>query len=278
MNLLPLKQRDDTDFSRVRDWYLNGWGSCYRQTICVSAFETPHLNLVLKRHTHNQQGLYRARPVYPGLLQRVVPEIRQIFQRLASPSLAEEADLRFAFFCERLFPKIAAAREGHVLLVVPSYFDYVRVRNFCKQKKLSMTLACEYTRQAELSRGRSAFYHGEKKVLIVTERFHFFRRYRLRGVHQLIFYSLPTHPYVYEELINCVPQASARSCVVLWSRYGPARLCMPSPACVRALFEFPCSCVAMYVDSYEQLALERIVGSTRAQSMLQATEQVTMFA
>ncbi len=51
--------------------------------------------------------------------------------------------------------------QGHILLFIPSYFDYVRVRNYCKTRHLSVVHACEYTKNAELSRGRSAFYHGE---------------------------------------------------------------------------------------------------------------------
>jgi U3 small nucleolar RNA-associated protein 25 len=39
----------------------------------------------------------------------------------------------------------------------------------------------------------------------VTERFHFFHRYKLRGARQIIFYAPPYHPDYYLEFVNEFP-------------------------------------------------------------------------
>jgi U3 small nucleolar RNA-associated protein 25 len=49
LNLLP-KESHNTDFSRVRDYFLNGWGKNYRQSIFVSEFLFPELNFLWKHH------------------------------------------------------------------------------------------------------------------------------------------------------------------------------------------------------------------------------------
>lgn len=62
--------------------------------------------------------------------------LAQAFTRIDVPSLAGADDARFAFFRDRLLPPLAAGvAEGsgspaaHTLIFVPSYFDYVRLRN-----------------------------------------------------------------------------------------------------------------------------------------------------
>jgi U3 small nucleolar RNA-associated protein 25 len=42
-----------------------------------------------------------------------------------------------------------------------------------------------------VTRARSAFFHGEKTYLLMTERFQFFRRVVVRGIRHVVFYGLP---------------------------------------------------------------------------------------
>lgn len=46
------------------------------------------------------------------------------------------------------------------------------------------------------------FYHNEAKILLYSERFHFFRRINLKGIRHLIFYQPPTIPHFYAEMCN----------------------------------------------------------------------------
>jgi hypothetical protein len=63
-------------------------------------------------------------------------------------SLAAVAANRFKYFTEQLFPSLVEEMERGVLVYIPSYFDFVRIRNFLRQKKkagvLSFAQCCEY--------------------------------------------------------------------------------------------------------------------------------------
>ena len=41
--------------------------------------------------------------------------------------------------------------------------------------QLDVAYICEYSRESETSRGRSRFFHGQKKILLYSGRAHFFR-------------------------------------------------------------------------------------------------------
>jgi U3 small nucleolar RNA-associated protein 25 len=56
-------------------------------------------------------------------------QVRQLFERFSCTSAAAAPDARFEFFKTQLWPRLAeGAAGGGLLLVVPSYFDFVRIR------------------------------------------------------------------------------------------------------------------------------------------------------
>lgn len=59
-----------------------------------------------------------------------------------------------------------------------------------------------YSSNQEISRARTSFFKGSKSLLLITERFHFYRRYRLRGAKTIVFYQLPDHSVFYPELVS----------------------------------------------------------------------------
>lgn len=54
--------------------------------------------------------------------------------------------------------------------------------------------------------------------MLYTERFHFYRRYRVRGIRHILFYAPPATAEFYAEMLNLLQEASdqseAVSCVV----------------------------------------------------------------
>jgi Utp25, C-terminal domain len=121
-----------------------------------------------------------------------------------------------------------------VVVFIPSYFDFVRVRNWFRREKLSYTGLSEYTPSSAVSRARTRFFHGERQFLLVSERFHFYHRYRLRGATHAIFYSPPLYGSAYPEIVSVlgdVPgkdaDSSVPSAVVLFHQRTD-RLLMPA--------------------------------------------------
>lgn len=83
---------------------------------------------------------------------------------------------RFQHFAKHIWPRIADSRSPGVLLFVSSYYDYVRVRNFLKAQGASFSVNCEYTPGSDVLRARTRFAKQERKVLLYTERAHFYFR------------------------------------------------------------------------------------------------------
>ena len=94
----------------------------------------------------------------------------------------------------------------HTLVFVPSYFDFVKVRNWFKFSDLDYSEVSEYTKDKKIAQARDMFYHNEKHFLLYTERSHFYRRFRLKGIRHLIFYQPPTFGWMYSELCNLLQE------------------------------------------------------------------------
>ncbi|GAP83128.1 putative U3 small nucleolar RNA-associated protein 25 [Rosellinia necatrix] len=257
------------DFSRVREWYLEGHAAHFRQTVVFSAFNTPEL-AELHRRGANWAGRARVQPEYAGAIQDLGAAVRvkQTFSRFeAPPSVADEPDARFAYFTSAVVPSLLklagggvggsrrgksgdAANAGGTLIFIPSYLDFVRVRNYFSTapavEGLSFGAVSEYAGVREASRARSHFLSGRHRVLLYTERAHHFRRYLLAGVRRVVMYAPPDNPVFYREVAGGFLARAERDALL-----------DPGRGAVRVLF-----------SRYDVLRLERIVGSARVAKMI----------
>ncbi|PNH39761.1 hypothetical protein VD0004_g7171 [Verticillium dahliae] len=252
LNLQP-KDAHGCDFSRVRSWYLEDWARHFRQTVVLAPFLTPELTELQRTQCHNWAGKVRFQPACAGLLQQLPVRARQTFSRFESASAERDPDARFAYFTSAIVP--ALLRRGKdvagTLIFVPSYLDFVRVRNYFATAdalaSLSFGNISEYADATDAARARSHFLSGRHKVLLYTERAHHFRRYRLRGVRRVVMYGLPENPLFYREIAG---DYLAKSEEEMRLETGQGT--------VRVLF-----------SRYDVMKLERIVGSQRVGKMIQ---------
>ncbi|KAJ2898925.1 rRNA-binding ribosome biosynthesis protein utp25 [Coemansia aciculifera] len=255
LNLTPKKDHG-CDFSRIRNWYLEGTAQHRRQTILISEYMTPEIQAAFNNNCRSIEGKVRIKPVYPGAVTDVVAQVPQVFKRLSVKRLQSAADDRFAHFTDIVLPELekAAAKDKHTMIFASSYFDYVRIRNYCRDKNCSFAAISEYSTTSEAMSARRSFYAGELQFFLYSERAHFYHRYPIKGIHRLVFYSLPEHPLYYSELLN----------LMLTSNDETA-----SPELL--------SCTALYTK-YDQLKVERIVGSALASQLLTAERSQFTFA
>ena len=59
-----------------------------------------------------------------------------------------------------MLDQILKIKQKHTLIVAPSYLSYVRLRNELLRRNVDAAFVCEYSRDSEISRGRSRFFHG----------------------------------------------------------------------------------------------------------------------
>jgi U3 small nucleolar RNA-associated protein 25 len=170
----------------------------------------------------------------------------------------------------QMFPSIlkSAVQSTNTIIFVPSSFDFIRVQNHLrKMSDVSLAILSEcvipyekndlhricsprYSSNQDISRARQSFFSGKRRFLLMSERFHFFRRqvhssrsrclsggilvlirfrYRIRGVRNIVFYGLPEHPQFYTELLSYPflddgVDASDITCCALYCKYDYMRL------------------------------------------------------
>lgn len=107
-------------------------------------------------------------------------QAKQLFRRVCAPSYADSHEARFHAFVTHLWPRLKEADPSGLLIFASSYFEFVRLRGFLKQQGASLAVNCEYTDSSNVMRARARFRAGDRKVLLYTERAHFYFRPSLR--------------------------------------------------------------------------------------------------
>lgn len=249
LNCQPKQQRD-TDFNRVRSYHLDGIARSVRQTVLLASQPAPELKALFERQCANAFGRVESLPTYEGAIATVPAGGRQLLVRFDVADPLGAADARMAAFRERLLPSItrslSAGTEGQTILFVPSYLDYVRVRNLLRQEDVPFGELCEYTPPKQASRNRTMLHQGRLGLLLLTERAHFFHRHRLSGARHLAFFAPPLHTHFYVELMQMMHAPASVTCVCLFSRL-------------------------------DILPLSRLVGSARAGTMVTGSETSYLF-
>jgi len=239
-NLLLLLNRQPksdhgVDFSRVRSWCLDGHSRLYRQSVLLSNVPFPELSSLWNSSCTNYAGRRRSCNPVPGsgALSTVLSEVPLVWHRVDVSSLKESVEGRMKYFTEKVMPRFKGDGMDHTLVFVPSYFDFVKIRNWFKSSDLDFSEISEYSKDARIAKARDEFYHNEKHFLLYTERAHFYRRFRLKGVRHLIIYQPPSFPGVFTDLANMLrttfqnPRGGSdanMSITILHTRYDVARL------------------------------------------------------
>ncbi|XP_008549358.1 U3 small nucleolar RNA-associated protein 25 homolog [Microplitis demolitor] len=209
LHLQPKELDHGTDFSRVRSWAVNGWAKYYRQTLIFSGVHLPEVHSVFNKFCHNYAGKIKVmNPVSDGSICRVIVQLQQVFYKVDAANYQQAIDARFNFFVNKILPQYKDSIMNHTLIFVPSYFDYVKLRNYFKKEDLNFVQICEYSKDAKIARARDMFFHSDAHYLIYSERFHFFRRVTVKGIRHLIFYAPPTFSNFYSEMCNFMQEAN----------------------------------------------------------------------
>jgi len=254
MNALPQEMRD-CDIQRVHESHLNGHARHLRQTVLLSSFQTPEINALFNRRCVNYEGKVRLRTSQKGVLGQLTLKTRQQFERvnMKSSDVVNADDIRFKYFVKHVLPRIRENPEPGVVIFVSSYFDFVRIRNLLTKEEVSFAVNSEYTEPREAARARTLFADRRKRVLLLSERAHFYFRRRIKGAREICFYSLPEHAHYYPELVSYLAGSAATA-----SGSAPV---VGHVAGVVALF-----------SKLDALKLERIVGSARCAKMTAKNE------
>ena len=248
INNIPAATRD-TDFSRVREWALDGLMRRFRQTIVFTAYQSPQLMAMMREECSNHAGrltIAESTDVVTAQ-EQVVTSVQQTFLRV--PGVVTPADVpekRIEYFKKDSLPAIRGT-EASVLIFVPDYFDFVRVRNHLvslqkEEPGFDFVSICEYSRAKDVARARARFANGQVKLMVCSERLHFYWRHWYKGVEGVLWYGLPANSHFYAEILNMLREKEEKG--------------------GRAV-----SSVALF-DRFDAFKIERVVGPKRCRRML----------
>ncbi|RCK59270.1 U3 small nucleolar RNA-associated protein 25 [Candida viswanathii] len=259
INKVP-KEFHDADFSRIRMWSINDQAKLLRQTLVFCEYLTPSINNLVSSKSFNLSGKVKFKPIVTSdksMMNSIRLKIKQIFQRFDSASPMQDPDARFKFFINTILPSLlkTSSYEDGIMIFIPSYFDYLRVKNYLKTStKFDFASIDEYTSQSKLTRARQGFASGKIKVMLYTERLHYFRRYEISGVKTLIMYALPSNPLFYKELIRFIGKSVFKE------------ECELDLALIKILF-----------SKWDAVNLEKIVGNERAPILCNSMNELYEF-
>lgn len=175
-NKLLKESREGTDYSRVRPYFLDEKSHLHRQLIVNTAFMEPILQTFFRSHATSCHGSVRIKKDWgEGSIVQVIPDIPQVFHRIQCDAPDEQDDRKFQYFSENTLTSLLRQDQGATLILTPSYFDYIRVRNELMRQEADAVFVCEYSQDSDITRGRSKFFHGQVKIMLYSGRSHFFR-------------------------------------------------------------------------------------------------------
>lgn len=247
VNKMPIDTRD-TDFSRVREWCLDGEMKKYRQTLMIGHYRKAEM-CALVRGFENHSGRVDIMDNGKefGWMGEINVKVRHTFVQVdKTGTIGEARDLRFEYFMDKVIKMVRQVTNSACLVVVPNYFDYVRVRNGLLdlgEDDATITIAsmCEYSKGADISRARGKLYDGSTTFVLMTERFHFFWRHWLRGIKMVVWYQLPENGRMYSEIGSMMKGMN---------KDGQKM-----------------ECVSVY-DEFDEIRLQQVVGRRRGRKML----------
>jgi U3 small nucleolar RNA-associated protein 25 len=254
------KHVSDIDFSRVRNYFLEGQGRYWRQMILVSAFTDAYVLSTFRRHAKNVEGQMRIRKKVPtenASICDVMVRVKQVFLRMSCPTVSEAGSARLRFFADHVLPKLQRLKQKHTLIYIPSYFDFVAVRNLLLKREAKFVSVTEYARISEVSRGRARFLQGLKPIMLYTGRAHFFLRHKIKGARHLIFFGLPEYDKFYPAVVNMLNEGLTDD-----EEDDVSRL--------------PMSALSLFTK-FDAHQLERIVGTSHAERMINGDKSSYVF-
>lgn len=226
LNNLPQDQTNDMDFGRIKYYFLDNFQYLFRQTLIFTKNLTVNSNLVFNNYCFNRNGRFKNLLRVNNLKYSVLNYLKlysnmmtlkfQRFETSRDPQqmIVSEPDFRFKFFISSVLPKLIKNESSGILIYIPDYTDFLRLKNYIgKNTSLLVDDLNEYSSVPKITKTRNFFkltseksptVRGSKKinVLLYTERLHYYRRYDIKGIKQLIFYKPPTNYRYFQDFMK----------------------------------------------------------------------------
>ncbi|GFS21628.1 U3 small nucleolar RNA-associated protein 25 [Elysia marginata] len=226
MHMQP-REPHGVDFSRVRMWSIDGWSKHFRQTLMFSSVLLPEILTIFNKHCHNYTGkVLVQRNNLAGTIKSSVSDAPQIFHRIScgSPDSLSQRKAKFEYLKKKVIPYHTSAGMKQTLIFC-NYFSFVHLRNYFRESEIDYLFMNEYDTEQKMRNTRIHFRKRHPHFMLYTERLHFHYRFRLRGIHHIVWFDLPQYPHFYSEIVNLM-ETSRQACTTtaLFTRYEAQKL------------------------------------------------------
>ncbi|KAK0041259.1 digestive organ expansion factor isoform X1 [Biomphalaria pfeifferi] len=224
---LQPRESHGVDFSRVRMWSVNGWSKFYRQTLIFSCVLLPELLNIFNKHCHNYAGkILVQRDDQVGTIRSSVSDSPQLFHRIQcdAPDGLSQRKAKFEYLKKKIIPYYTSAGMKQTLIYC-NYYSFVMLRNYFRESEMDFLFMNEYDSEKSVRNARIHFRKRHPHFMLYTERLHFHYRFRLKGIHHIIWFDLPQYPDFYPELVNLM-ETNRQSCTTtaLYTKYDAQKL------------------------------------------------------
>ena len=130
----------ETDFSRVRPYFLDGKASEHRQFILSTNFNEPIIQATFRTYSQSISGSIRLKKKWgDGCITQVISPVKQVFQLIPVPDFETQDELRFQHFKNNVLNQVLRLNQSHTIIITPSYLDFVKVRNELLRREVLIT-------------------------------------------------------------------------------------------------------------------------------------------
>ena len=138
-NQLPKHVYKDTDFIRIRPYYLTHTHALqHRQLIMTSVYNEPCIQATYRQYSNSIIGNLRIKQIYhTGYITTIKLNIKQIFQKIPCTSYITYSNDKFDYFINNILLQLIRYDQKRTLIIAPSYFDYIRIRNELMRREVS---------------------------------------------------------------------------------------------------------------------------------------------
>ncbi|KAL4434767.1 hypothetical protein ABPG74_017187 [Tetrahymena malaccensis] len=246
-NQIPKHKHVTNNIHQIREYYFENLAKFYRQTIVYTEFNFPELNSIKNRFMNNYKGCFQIKPYYQQLPH---PKVNQEFIKFDIHNIQNEMDERIEFFKKKIWDDWNKEEMDGSVIFVSSYFEYIKLKSMFVKQNAPVFGICEYTKKRDVQKRIAQFKNGTLPYLMQTERAYFFDVGSIRGMKNILFFSLPKNSYIYQEMLSYLhPQSLKHS---------------------------KCRVVSLF-NKYDAFALERIVGTENAKEFLADYNKATSF-
>lgn len=101
-----------------------------------------------------------------------------------------------------MYQNLYEAFNRHTVIFCASSFDFLRLKKHFKLNYSSVAFFSEDMDKSEIQKNRFKYESGQTKFILYSERAHISKKVYLRLAKNIVFYSLPEDPTIFQELVE----------------------------------------------------------------------------